>query len=287
MNSADCVETVSVEGGAFRMGSERFYPEERPARPARVGPFRIDATPVTNARFARFVAETGYVTLAERPAADLPEGGSAVFFPTAGPVDLSDPSHWWRLVDGACWRRPLGPGSDLTGLGEHPVVHVSWGDAAAFAQWAGKRLPTEAEWEFAARGGLEGAEYAWGNALSPDGLVLANTWQGPFPHANSLADGWARTSPVRSFAGNGYGLFDMIGNVWEWTADDWSLPGRAAGTGRTCCSPDGARSAHRKVLKGGSYLCSPDYCKRYRPAARHPQPADSPTGHVGFRCVAA
>jgi len=278
---------VLIEGGTFTMGSARYYPEERPPRPARVERFLIDETPVTNAQFARFVAETGHVTLAERPAPGLPKGGSAVFRPTDGPVDLSDPSQWWALVEGACWRHPVGPGSDLTGLEEHPVVHVAWDDAAAFAAWAGKRLPTEAEWEFAARGGLEGAEFAWGNRLSLDGILLANTWQGPFPHANALADGWARTSPVRTFPGNGFGLFDVIGNVWEWTVDEWSLPAHTGMPTRGCCAagPDG--EVPTKVIKGGSYLCAPEYCQRYRPAARHPQAVGSPTGHLGFRCAAS
>lgn len=276
---------VAIDGGTFTMGSARHYPEERPTRVVRVEAFLIDETPVTNAQFARFVAETGHVTLAERPAPGLPRGGSAVFRPPPGPVDLADPTQWWAQVEGACWRRPLGPDSGLDGLDEHPVVHVAWSDAAAYAAWAGKRLPTEAEWEFAARGGLEGAEFAWGNALSPDGLVLANTWQGPFPHANSLADGWARTSPVRTFPGNGYGLHDVIGNVWEWTADDWSLPPRAGAPARPCCGTGVDAGAALKVMKGGSYLCSPEYCQRYRPAARHAQPADAPTGHLGFRCA--
>jgi len=279
-----------IEGGAFTMGSARFYPEERPIRWVEVDSFWIDVAPVTNAQFAQFVAATGYLTLAEKAA----PAGSAVFERPASPVAVMDPALWWHFRAGACWRQPLGEGSGLPGLEDHPVVHVALEDAQAYAAWAGKRLPTEAEWEFAARGGLEGADYAWGQQLAPDGTLLANYWQGVFPHENQLLDGWERTSPVRSFPANGYGLYDMIGNVWEWTCDRWSLPGRdtAASKPGCCgakadrCDAGGESAVPQMVLKGGSHLCAQNYCQRYRPAARHPQPVDSPTSHIGFRCAA-
>jgi formylglycine-generating enzyme required for sulfatase activity len=269
---------IFVAGGALQMGAARFYVEERPLRRVAVPSFWIDETPVTNGEFSRFVAASGYRTSAERLNA-----GSAVFVRPSSPVNLADPSHWWRIVDGACWHRPLGHGSGLDGLDAHPVVHVSHEDALAYAAWAGKRLPTEAQWEFAARGGLEGADYAWGNALAPDGLMLANYWQGEFPLINTLADGWERTSPVRTFPANGYGLYDMIGNVWEWTNDIWSLPGETVKS--ACCNARSAAAVRHLVIKGGSYLCAANYCQRYRPAARHPQAANEPTAHIGFRCV--
>ena len=265
-----------IEGGAFSMGSARFYPEERPVRVVEVGSFWIDEIPVTNEAFARFVAATGYLTLAERTSPP----GSAVFEKTAGPVERFDPALWWHFREGACWRDPWGQG--LQGLEQHPVVHVAYEDALAYAAWAGKRLPTEAEWEFAARGGLEGADYAWGDWFAPDGMLLANTWQGDFPHQNTRADGWERTSPVGSYPGNGHGLFDMIGNVWEWTQDAWATGAPKPG----CCASAVPEGGALKVIKGGSHLCAPSYCQRYRPAARHPQRVDSPTSHIGFRCVA-
>lgn len=289
------------------MGSEAFYPEEAPVRSVRVDPFWIDETPVTNAEFSRFVRETGHVTFAEI-APDpkdypgiLPElvhPGSLVFEPTAGPVDLSS-LCWWDFRLGASWRTPLGPGSTITGLEDHPVVHITHADAQAYARWAGKELPTEAEFEFAARGGLDGADYAWGEELAPEGAMLANYWQGEFPHANSLADGWLRTSPVRSYPANGYGLFDMIGNVWEWTDDWFAQPKIEKQRASSCCIPANPRGGTRggsivkadpsrvprKVLKGGSHLCAEEYCQRYRPAARYAQPLDTSTCHIGFRCV--
>ncbi len=298
-----------LSGGVFSMGSERFYPEERPIRRVRVGPFWIDETPVTNAQFARFVAETGHVTLAERapdPAdypgmsPELAEPGSAVFEPPEGPVDLDGPPHWWVFRLGADWRQPAGPGSSVGGLSDHPVVHVAYADAEAYATWSGKSLPTEAEWEYAARGGLDDADYAWGDELSPKGAMLANYWQGAFPHENLALDGWERTSPVRSYPPNGFGLHDLIGNVWEWTRDWYANPkpeGKAKGTCCTIPNPRGARRDEsydpalpqvripRKVLKGGSHLCAVNYCQRYRPAARQPQAIDTSTSHVGFRCI--
>lgn len=294
-----------LPGGTFQMGSERFYPEEAPVRRVRVDGFWIDPLPVTNDCFARFVEATGYVTEAEQtpdpalylgadPRALLP--GSLVFQRPATPVPLDDPGLWWRFTPGAHWRQPLGPGSTVEGLDNHPVVHVSYADALAYARWAGKALPTEAEWEYAARGGLDGVEYAWGDEFAPDGAMLANTWQGAFPFANLLLDGWERTSPVGAYPPNGPGLFDMIGNVWEWTRD-WF--GSAAKPLKNCCvvtNPRGGREQEswdpanparigRRVLKGGSHLCAPNYCQRYRPAARLPQDGDSATSHIGFRCI--
>jgi formylglycine-generating enzyme required for sulfatase activity len=296
-----------IPGGRFRMGSDRHYPEEAPARDVVVDGFWIDTCPVTNRQFARFVRETGWVTFAELPArAELYPGAlpemlapaSLVFMPTNGPTPLDDPGAWWRYTAGANWRQPLGPGSGLNGLWDHPVVHVAWTDVEAYAGWIGKDLPTEAEWEFAARGGLEGAEYAWGDELQPGGRAMANTWIGPFPYKSLKRSHGFRTTPVGAYPGNGYGLCDMIGNVWEWTQDWWSTPGPAAPS--PCCAPRNPRGGRaedshdprlpdiripRKVLKGGSHLCAPSYCRRYRPAARHAQPTDTSTSHVGFRCM--
>ncbi|MEO6389360.1 MAG: formylglycine-generating enzyme family protein [Croceibacterium sp.] len=297
-----------VSGGTFSMGSEQFYPEEAPVRRIRVDSFFMDETPVTNAQFSRFIKETGYVTFAELPPdprdypdmlPEMAQAGSAVFHPTAMPVETGDPSQWWCFEFGADWRHPLGPNSGLKGLEDHPVLHVTFQDAEAYAKWAGKVLPTEAEWEFAARGGLDGAEFAWGEELAPEGRMLANYWQGPFPHSNTLDDGWERTSPVKFYPPNGYGLFDMIGNVWEWTSDWYSIPKIERKTKSACCipanphggrrhdsiDPHSAAPIPRRVLKGGSHLCATNYCQRYRPAARHPEAIDTSTSHVGFRCI--
>ncbi|WP_353217021.1 formylglycine-generating enzyme family protein [Sandarakinorhabdus sp.] len=301
-----------ITGGSFAMGSAGWYPEEAPVRQVRVNDFWIDETPVTNRDFARFVAATGHVTLAEIApdpkaypgmAPELAVPGALVFTPTAGPVLLSEYHRWWAFVPGANWRRPRGAGSDLTeDLWEHPVVQVAWSDAAAYAKWAGKALPTEAEHEFAARGGLDGKDFAWGDELAPGGALLANYWQGEFPHDNKAADGWHGTSPVRSFAANGHGLHDMIGNVWEWTQDWWQdrpAKARKRQPGACCTIPnprggtlwgsyDPAQpkiKIGRKVLKGGSHLCAVNHCQRFRPAARHPEMIDTATTHIGFRCV--
>jgi len=288
------------------MGSEAFYPEEAPCRTVRVGSFWIDEGPVTNAEFAAFVAATGYRTFAELPPdperypgldPDLAVPGSAVFQRTPFPVPLDDFSQWWAFVPGADWRHPTGPGNTIGDLADHPVVQIAYQDAEAYARWAGKALPTEAEWEYAARGGLDGREYAWGDELAPEGAVLANYWQGLFPCATTKPGGAFRTSAVGSFPANGYRLHDMIGNVWEWTRDWYGAP--SVPPRKTCCTIDNPRGATRhgsmdpgdpartgrKVIKGGSHLCAPDYCQRYRPAARHPQAIDSPTSHIGFRCV--
>jgi formylglycine-generating enzyme len=288
-----------IAGGEFRMGSDGFYPEERPVHRVAVDGFWMDVHPVTVHEFRRFVAGTGYQTLAERPlrAADYPSAdpdllvaGSLVFRRTAGPVDTRDFRQWWAYVPGACWRQPEGPGSDLRGRSRHPVTHVAYEDAEAYAAWAGKALPTEAEWEFAARGGLDGAVYAWGDQFAPGGRQLANTWQGQFPWQNLLLDGYDGTSPVGAFPANGYGLYDMAGNVWEWTSDYFRPrhPG-------SCSVPRNPRVSEpardlvsdipRKVIKGGSHLCAPNYCHRYRPAARQGEAIDTSTGHIGFRCI--
>jgi formylglycine-generating enzyme len=284
-------DMVRLEGGAFVMGDERFYPEERPARRVVIGGFKIDRHPVTVGEFRQFVAETDHVTLAERapdpldypdadPASVVP--GSLVFQGTRGPVDLRDVRSWWAYVPGATWRHPEGPGSRIAGRQDHPVVHVGWDDAVAYAAWVGKELPTEAEWEYAARGGLDGAMYAWGDDPEPDGRPMANRWHGEFPWQNAGTDGFERTSPVGSFPPNGHGLFDVTGNVWEWTADRWSSDHAT----RPCCSPsEPGERYERRVIKGGSHLCAPSYCLRYRPAARQGETVDTSTSHIGFRCV--
>jgi formylglycine-generating enzyme required for sulfatase activity len=297
-----------IQGATFLMGSEGFYPEEAPIRRAAIGAFWIDEYPVTNRQFAEFVDATRYKTFAETAPdprdypgmpPEMARAGSAVFTPTRGPVPLNNPGAWWTFVFGADWRRPLGPDSSIADIMDHPVVQIAYEDAQAYAKWAGKDLPTEAEWEFAARGGAEQKPFAWGDELAPEGRAMANTWQGEFPWRNSRADGFERTSPVGAFPQNDFGLFDMIGNVWEWTTD-WYSP-TTTEPGRSCCGPPRARTVHksesydplspqvkiaRKVCKGGSHLCAPNYCQRYRPAARHPQSVDSPTSHVGFRCIA-
>jgi formylglycine-generating enzyme len=279
-----------VPGGGFRMGSADFYPEERPVREVEVRGFWVDEHPVTVREYRRFVRATGYVTVAERPLdparypyADpaLLHPGSLVFFPTGGPVDLRDVSQWWRYVPGASWRHPRGPGSTLDGLDQHPVTHVAAEDADAYAAWAGKELPTEAEWEFAARGGLDGAVFTWGDELTPKGRVMANTWQGEFPWQNLKPPRKRGTSPVRSFPPNGFGLFDMAGNVWEWTSDFFASAAHGG-----CCAPgQPGAGIPRRVIKGGSHLCAPNYCLRYRPAARQGEAVDTSTQHIGFRCV--
>jgi formylglycine-generating enzyme required for sulfatase activity len=277
---------AQIPAGEFLMGSEDFYPEEAPRRTVAVDGFWIDRDAVTVREFRRFVRDTGYVTVAERPLhpADYPDAdpallvpGSLVFRPTRGPVDLRDFRNWWHYVPGTRWDRPEGPASDTYTRGRHPVTQVAYEDAAAYAEWAGKALPTEAEWEYAARGGLDGAVFAWGDEFAPDDRLMANTWQGEFPWK-----GYAGTSPVGSFPANGYGLHDMTGNVWEWTCDE-------ATNGHTpeapCCGPESEETIPRRVIKGGSHLCAPSYCLRYRPAARQFEAVDTSTGHLGFRCV--
>ena len=285
---------IWVPGGSFLMGSNNFYREERPVHRESVSGFWMDAHPVTNAEFREFVHATGYVTFSEHqpdpamyPDADpsLLVPGSLVFRKPRGPVDLRDYRAWWEYVPGADWRHPEGSDSTLNGRDDHPVVHVTYEDACAYADWAGKALPLEAEWEFAARGGLEGATYAWGEAFAPEGRAMANTWQGRFPWENLKTDGYEGTSPIYAFPANGYGLYDMIGNVWEWTASSFALPG-AANFKKSCCVPsEPGGHAARRVLKGGSHLCAPNYCLRYRPAARQGEPVDTSACHIGFRCV--
>ncbi|MEL6768151.1 MAG: formylglycine-generating enzyme family protein [Pseudomonadota bacterium] len=277
---------VFIEGGSFLMGSEKREdrPEEAPVREARVGDFWIDAHEVTNAQFARFVAETGYRTVAERglsaeafpaiPAA-LRRPGAMVFSPPRMVANLDDVSQWWRYVAGANWQAPLGPGSTIEQFPEHPVVHIAWEDAMAYAAWLGRDLPTEAEWEYAARGGLEGADYTWGEAYNPVEGWKANTWQGQFPSENTVGDGWLTTAPVGCYDPNGYGLYDMAGNVWEYVGDHWDA--RPA--------DDQPAEETRVTVKGGSWLCTPLYCGRYRPAARQPQELSLGANHIGFRTV--
>jgi formylglycine-generating enzyme required for sulfatase activity len=307
---AGAEHVIELPGGVFTMGSDTHEPEEAPAQRVHVDPFAIDVFPVTNRQFAAFVEATGYVTVAERPLdpADFPGAppenlapGSMVFTPTPGPVDLRHLSQWWRWVPGACWRRPEGRRSRIADRLDHPVVHVAHEDASAYAEWAGARLPTEAEWEYAARGGLDGTAFTWGDEPRPDGRIMANTWDGTdFPWRSTGESGWLRTSPVGSFPANGYGLFDMAGNVWEWTEDWWRDRHPEPAPDRSpCCAPrpsgGGIEASYdpaqpqfrvpRKVVKGGSHLCADSYCLRYRPAARRPQMVDTGMSHIGFRCA--
>ena len=301
-------ELVRVDGGSFRMGSDDHYPEEAPVHTVAVDGFWISPTTITNAEFARFVNATGYVSVAERPLdpADYPGApaenlapGSLVFAMTRGPVDLRHLSQWWTWTPGASWRHPEGPRSGIDERQDHPVVHVAHEDASAYATWDGAALPTEAEWEFAARGGLDGRAFTWGDEAVPRGEYLANFWQGDFPYRNSEADGFAGTAPVGSYPSNGLGLYDMAGNVWEWT-DDWYADHHPADVDKPCCVPNDPRgpgvevsydpnqpqfAIPRKVIKGGSFLCADNYCQRYRPSARRPQMIDTGMSHAGFRTV--
>jgi formylglycine-generating enzyme required for sulfatase activity len=301
---------IHIPAGEFVMGSRDFYMEEQPEHVVRLDEFWMDPCPVTVEQFAAFVQQTGYVTVAEKDlnAADYPgiaaedlAAGSLVFTQSHAPVNLNNPANWWRFVKGAHWREPQQT-DPPDSFQQHPVVHIAFEDASAYADWAGKRLPTEAEWEYACRGGLDRTAYPWGNEFRPDNKVMANTWDGEFPWLNNAPPDQTRTTPVATFAANGFGLYDMVGNVWEWTRDWWSSTHPVTAES-ACCAP--ARSDHaargtaeasydatqpeilipRKVLKGGSHLCAANYCLRYRPAARIPQMIDSGTSHIGFRCI--
>jgi formylglycine-generating enzyme required for sulfatase activity len=299
-------DMVRIPGGTFMMGSDHHYPEEAPSHSVSVGGFWMDKYAVTNAQFRAFVEATGHVTHAERPANAAAYPGaspeqllpsSIVFRKPRGPVDLSNHFNWWSYVRGADWRHPTGPMSSSKARGKHPVVQIAFEDAEAYCAWAGKALPTEAEWEFAARGGLDRAEFVWGSEFAPRGKMMANTWQGSFPWQNLKTDGYENTAPVDAFPPNGYGLYQMAGNVWEWTTDWYQSHGEIQ---HACCTLDNPRGGSpegsvdprapgvqipRRVTKGGSYLCAPNYCRRYRPAARMAQPIDTATCHLGFRCI--
>ena len=308
---AEIGRMIFIPGGKFMMGSDKFYPEEKPVHEVTVDGFYIDKYEVTNGEFRKFVKDTGYVTVAERPLdpKDYPNAdpkllvpGALVFQKSNRPVNLNDYHNWWAWTPGTSWQHPFGPGSNLFEMKDHPVVHVAYEDAEAYAKWVGKELPTEAEWEFAARGGLEGKNFTWGDDDVQLTNPMANTWQGEFPHQNLLVDKYEGTAPVGSFAPNGYGLYDMAGNVWEWTSD-WYVPhlDESANKVKTCCTTNinprvvSADSSYdpnqpqikipRRVVKGGSHLCAPNYCLRYRPAARQPQMIDTGMSHIGFRCI--
>ncbi len=292
-------EMVLIPGGTFWMGSDTGPADARPQHQVEVDAFWIDQHEVTNEQFARFVESTGFVTTAERKPSpgDFPDvpaeqlvSGSLVFTPSSKDPALDQPLSWWRFVPGANWRHPEGPGSDIDDRAKHPVVHVSWDDAFAYGKWAGKRLPTEAEWEYAARGRLDRKEYVWGDEQQPLGRHAANIWQGRFPHENTREDGFVATAPVASFPANGYGLHDMAGNVWEWCAD-WYRPDYYAHT--SAINPLGPDSsydpdepgARKRVERGGSYLCTDQYCGSFRPARRMKTSPDTSLCHTGFRCV--
>jgi formylglycine-generating enzyme required for sulfatase activity len=302
---------VLIRGGKFFMGSDKYYPEEKPVHEVIVDSFYIDKFEVTNEDYKKFVDATGYMTVAERPLnpADYPNALPELLFPGAlvfkkanGPVNLNSYFYWWEWMPGTNWKHPKGPNSNLIGLEKHPVVHIAYEDAEAYATWSGKELPTEAEWEFAARGGLDGKNFTWGDNDVQLFNPKANTWQGEFPYQNLLIDKYEGTSPVGTFEPNGFGLYDMAGNVWEWTSD-WYVQhlDESAHRVKTCCttninprvvSADASYDPNqpeikipRKVIKGGSHLCAPNYCLRYRPAARQPQMIDTGMNHLGFRCI--
>ncbi|NUS42784.1 MAG: formylglycine-generating enzyme family protein [Mycobacteriaceae bacterium] len=305
MDTLPATDLRRVPAQTFTMGSDRHYLEERPARRVEVDAFDIETVAVTNMRYARFVRDTGYVTVAERPLdpAEFPgapsenlQPGSLVFTRTPGPVDLRHLDQWWTWTPGACWCHPEGPASSIADRGDHPVVHIAHEDARTYAKWAGRSLPTEAQWEAAARGGLDQAEFTWGNDPESETEALANFWHGDFPWRPT--PGYGRTTAVGSYPPNGYGLHNMAGNVWEWTAD-WYAE-KQSDAGQSCCAPRNPRGPQmedsldpgqpwtripRKVVKGGSFLCADSYCRRYRPAARRPQAIDTGTSHIGFRCV--
>lgn len=305
---------ILVPSGSFAMGSDQTGARrnEQPVHQVLVDAFWMDAAPVTNAEFERFVQATGYRTTAERPvdweelkkqvppgtpkpADEMLQPGSLVFSPPNGNVDLNNMNAWWQWVKGADWRHPEGPASDLTGRADHPVVQVAWEDAVAYAKWAGKRLPTEAEWEYAARAGLDRKRYAWGDEWKPDGKWMANTWNGTFPSKNTKEDGFERTSPVKTFPPNGYGLYDMGGNVWNWVSDLYRADVHAQMAKEPVChnpkgptttwNPGHPNQSVERVTKGGSFLCHVDYCESYRPSARRGTPPDTGMSHIGFRCA--
>lgn len=307
----DLENMIHIPAGKFLMGSDNFYPEEKPVHDVTVDGFYIDKYEVTNEQFGKFVNETGYITVAERPLnpEDYPGApaenlapGSLVFQKRNGPVDLKNYRNWWAWIPGANWKNPKGPGSSIEERQKYPVVHIAYEDAEAYADWIGKELPSEAEWEYASRGGLDGKNFTWGDEDVQYTAPMANTWQGEFPYQNLLVDEYEGASPVGSFAPNGYGLYDMAGNVWEWTSD-WYVAhlDDSADRYKTCCtpainprviSPDGSYDVRqpqfkipRKVVKGGSHICAPNYCLRYRPAARQPQMIDTGMSHIGFRCI--
>ncbi len=303
---------IWIPAGEFVMGTDdsRSFPNERPSHKVKVNGFWMDKYDVTNAEFRKFVEATGYVTTAEKPVdwdelkKQLPEDtpkpadsllqpGSLVFAPPSVPVDLNDMSNWWIWTPGANWKHPQGPNSSIDGKDNYPVTQVSWDDAAAYAKWAGKRLPTEAEWEYAARGGMENTRYYWGDDFKKNGKFMANTFDGQFPYHNTGEDGFEGVAPVGSFPANGYGLYDMAGNVWQWTSD-WYVENDHTELAAINCdvksgqSPKAVEAAageYRRVTKGGSFLCNPSYCESYRPTARRGTPYDTGTGHIGFRCV--
>ena len=270
---------IPIPAGRYRIGSDRFYQEEAPIRDIELPAFKIERTPVTNRQFAAFIRSSGYGTVAEQAADPLlypslspqqRQPASIVFQAPPASIDRSQPRQWWSLVPGASWQHPHGPESSIAGLEDHPVVHIAHADAMAYCDWADRRLPTAAEWEVAARGGLSDADYAWGDELNPEGRWMANTWQGPFPWHNESLDGWAGTSPVGAFPANGYGLVDVCGNVWEWTSTPYPTP---AGEQQRC------------IVKGGSFLCADNYRMRYRPSALIAQTLDTSTCYLGFRCA--